>query len=122
MTLITDTTYNGLAVCGKCGWPVAGPYEESQHSGACPYVTIGANACALAERVDELPSTKFGYGTRQLTFEMDENLHVQLECDKDGTFKLREWWMLDGMTTDEAADLVRAIAAWRRGCNNMRRR
>lgn len=122
MTLAADTTYNGLPVCGKCGWPMAGPYEEQQHRSACPYVTLGANATALAERVDELPSTKFGYGTGGLVFELDKNLHVQLQCKKGGTFKLEDLWLLDDLTADEAADLVRAIASWRRGCKNMRRR
>jgi hypothetical protein len=122
MTLATDTTFNGLAVCAKCGWPMAGPYEEQRHKTACPYVTLGTSASALAERVDELPSTKFGYGNGQLTFELDKDLHVRLQCNKDGTFKLDDLWLLDNLTADEAADLVRAIAAWRRGCKNTRRR
>ena len=122
MALANDTTYNGLRVCDKCGWPMAGSYEEQRHKSACPYVALGASATALAERVDELPSTKFGYGTGQLSFELDKELHVQLQCNKDGTFKLHEVWLLDELTADEAADLVRSIAAWRRGCKNMRRR
>jgi hypothetical protein len=101
---------------------MAGSYEEQQHKSACPYTVLGANATALAERVDEVPSTKFGYGTGQLTFELDGDLHIRLSCSKDGTFALYEIWLLDDLTSDEAADLVRAIASWRRGCKNMRRR
>lgn len=122
MTLATATTHNGLPVCSKCGWPMAGPYEERRHESACPDVAAGASATALADRVEEVPSTKFGYGTGQLTFESDEDLHVQLQCNRNGTFQLRDLWLLDDLTADEAADLVRAIAAWRHGCKNMRRR
>jgi len=86
-------------------------YEEQQHKSACPYVIIGKSASTLAERVDEIASTKLGSGTGQLTFELDKHLTVQLSCNKDGTFHLRELWLLDDLTADDAADLVRTIAA-----------
>ena len=122
MALTPETTFNGLTVCGQCGWPMAGSYEEQQHKSACPYAALGAHATALAERVDDVPSTKFGYGTGQLNFELDEELHVRLECNESGTFQLRAVWLLDELTPDDAADLVRAVASWRHGCKNMRRR
>lgn len=122
MALKTDTTYNGLPVCGRCGWPMAGLDEIEKHAGECPHAVAGASAVRLAERLDDLPSTKFGYGTRQLAFEIDRELSVRLKCNPGRTFYLEDVWLLDDLTQDEAADLVRSIAAWRRGCLNMRRR
>lgn len=120
MTLASATTYHEIPVCEKCGWPMAGPSEIERHRTACPHVAAGASAKDLAERVSELPSTKFGYGGQQLTFEPDKNLHVRFHCNRDDTFHLREVWLLDDLTTDEAAELLRAIADWRRGCLRQR--
>jgi hypothetical protein len=113
MTLTTNTTFNGLPVCPKCGWPSAGPYETEEHRRDCVHEPAGESACELAARLPDLPSTKFGYGTDQLTFEPDKNLHVRFHCNRSGTFKLEEVWLLDDLSQNEAASLMRAIADWR---------
>jgi hypothetical protein len=115
MTLANATVFSTLLVCEKCGWPMAGPYETATHRSSCPHVKAGANAKALADRFPELSSTKFGYGTGQLTFELDENLHVTFRCDKK-TFQLQDLYLLGNLTADEAAGLVEAIADWRSNC------
>ncbi len=117
-----DDTYNDLPVCIKCGWPMAGPYEIKRHRNDCPHVVAGASASALAARFSDLPSTKFGYGTGQLTFEPDQDLHVSLRCNDDETFALCEVWLLDDLTPDEAAGFVKAINDWRRECLRERNR
>jgi hypothetical protein len=119
MTLRNTTAFNGLPICQKCGWPMAGQHEIDQHKSACPYVAAGASAEAIAARFPELVSTKCGYGTGQLTFELDQKkLHVRFRCSNSKTkpFKLEEVWFLDDLTADEAAGLVEAIADWRSNC------
>ena len=113
MTLVNDTTFNGLPVCPKCGWPMAGHHEIEKHRRDCTHVEAGAAAVALAARLPDQPSTKFGYGTDQLTFEPDERLHVRFRVSRAGIFHLEEVWLLDDLTENEAASLVRAIADWR---------
>jgi hypothetical protein len=120
MTLATGTVYNTLPVCEKCGWPMAGSYEIASHR-TCELVATGRGASALAARFPELRSTKFGYGTAQLTFELDEELHVRLQCNSK-TFQLEDLWLLDKLTADEAAGLVEAIADWRSNCIRARNR
>lgn len=112
MTLKTSDTFNGLAVCKTCGWPIAGWLEFTGHV-KCRLKAAGDSAVALAALVPELPSTKYGYGTRGLVIAVDDQLHVRFECANDGTFDLRDVWLLDNLTKDAAAALVKAIAAWR---------
>ena len=121
-TVDANAASNGLPVCKKCGWAMAGPYEIQRHREACPHVTAGTTASALAARFAELPSTKFGYGTAQLTFEPDQDLHVRFQCNDDETFSLREVWLLDDLTPDEAAAFVEAISTWRSLCIRARNR
>lgn len=121
MTLNTNDS-NGLPVCKKCGWAMAGPYEIERHRSACSEVDAGASATALADRFPDLPSTKFGYGTGMLTFVPDDALHVQLQCSRNKTFQLRDVWLLDDLTADETAALVKAIADWRSACIRARNR
>lgn len=113
MTLTTGTTFNGLPVCPKCGWATAGPRETEEHRRNCVHEQAGRSACELADRLPELLSTKFGYGTDQLTLEPDDRLHIRFQCRGDGTFSLEEVWLLDDLDQNEAASLVRAIADWR---------
>jgi hypothetical protein len=118
MTLRNTTAFNGLPICQKCGWPMAGQHEIAQHKSDCHYVAAGANAEALAARFPELASTKCGSGTGQLTFKTDRELHVRFQCrdSKTKPFRLEEVWLLDNLTADEAAGLVEAIADWRSNC------
>lgn len=115
MTLERNTTYNGLQVCQKCGWPMAGPNEEERHARHCSHVEGGKAAVALAAQFPELRSTKFGYGTDNLTFELDKKMHVRFRCSHKGTFSLEEVYLLENLTEGQAEALVEAIAAWRRG-------
>jgi hypothetical protein len=112
MTLDRRTTFNSLSVCEKCGWPMAGPYETKQHHDACPLIAEGKTAEALAERCPEPSSTKCGYGSGYLTFELDKELHIRFQC-RTKTFKLEEVWCLSDLSLDEAAELMKLIAGWR---------
>ena len=114
MTLERNAFFNGLTVCESCGWPIAGLSETERHQTGCPHKAAGASAARLADKLADLRSTKFGYGTDMLTFELDRDLSVRLECRKDGTFQLRDLHLLGGLTADEATDLVRQIADWRK--------
>ena len=123
MPLDTADTYESLPICSKCGWAIAGFYEIKQHQN-CQSAAAGEAASALAARFPELASTKFGYGSEQLTFnlvdphvgEPDKRLYVRFQCNNNKTFHLREVWCLDNLTADEAAGLVEAIADWRNRC------
>ena len=113
MTLDRRATYNGLPVCKKCGWPTAGIYETKQHQDTCSLVAEGNVARALADRVPDVLSTQCGYGSGKLTFTMDKELHVRFNC-RTKTLKLEEVWCLSDLTLEEAAELVKVIADWRR--------
>lgn len=112
MTLKTSDTFHGLAICKTCGWPIAGQLEYTVHV-RCRLKAAGESAVALAALVPELPSTKYGYGARGLVVTIDDQLHVRFECADNGTFDLRDVWLLGNLTKDAAAALVKAIAAWR---------
>lgn len=113
MTLEINTTYNGLPVCEKCGWPMAGSNEEERHIKHCSHIVAGKAAITLASQLSELRSTKFGYGTDNLTFELDKKMHVRFQCSNKGTFSLEEVYLLDNLTEAQAKALVEAIATWR---------
>jgi len=116
MSLKIAPIYNGLPVCSACGWPMAGQSEVALHANDCPYADAGKSATALARRFPELTSTKFGYGTEHLTFNLEDDLNVRFQCNSDETFQLHWVWLLDDLTADDAAGLVKAIADWRRNC------
>ena len=98
-----------LDVCAKCGWYGHGPFCINP----CDPKS-GRAASKLAAAVPEVPSTKLGYGYRNLVFEMDPNFHVHFEVDRrDRSFHLQETWLLDNLAHDDAADLVKTLAAWR---------
>lgn len=115
MTLETPTHFNGLPICVHCGWPMAGPNEIDRHKTACEHALAGAAAFDLAARLPTLNSTKCGYGTGALTFTIDRELSVTLNCSRYRyPFTLEKVWLLGAMSEDRARDLVRAIAAWRK--------
>lgn len=122
MTLAIATTYNDLPVCSTCGWPMAGQSEVALHANDCSYANAGKSATALARRFPELTSTKFGYGTEHLTFNLEDDLNVRFQCSCDETFQLHWVWLSDDLTADEAAELVKAIADWRSDCIRTRNR
>jgi hypothetical protein len=98
-----------LDVCVKCGWYGHGPYCINP----CDPKS-GDAASKLAAALPEVSSTKLGYGYRNLAFEMDPNFHVQLEVDRrDQSFNLQDVWLLNNLSHDDAADLVKTLAAWR---------
>lgn len=98
-----------LPVCPKCGWYGHGPHCINP----CDPKS-GDVASKLAAAVPEVPSTKLGYGYGNLVFETDPNFHVRFQVDRrDRSFKLRDVWLLDDLSHDDAADLVKTLAAWR---------
>lgn len=117
MTLATKADHD-LPICPKCGWAMAGPHEIETHR-TCKLVAAGKSATTLAARFPKLASTKFGYGGESLTFEVDDDLHLTLQCSNK-TFQLQDLWLLGNLTADEAAGLVKAIATWRSNCTPAR--
>lgn len=114
-----DPGFGDLKVCPKCGWHMLMNHEERCEPRA------GKRASALAEALPEIPSTKLGYGDGMVTFEPAENasrdlqpLHVHFEVsDRENEprpFSLREVSLLDDLSQEEAASLVRAVVEWRK--------
>ncbi len=112
MSLEQAESYNGLPVCKHCGWPMAGPYEENRHRSNCEHVKQGEAANKLAMQLPEIRSTKFGYGTDRVVFDLSRSLHVHFECRSNGTFSLRELYCLGSITEKDAARLVELIHTW----------
>lgn len=110
MSLVTGTTFLSLPVCDKCGWPMAGPSEVERHR-KCPLVAAGANATALAANFPGVTSTKFGYGTEALVFDVDKEMHIRFDCHPR-SFSLRDVWILDSLSMDQAHSLVKVLTDW----------
>lgn len=113
MTLDAAKTYNGLDVCPTCGWPMTHVGDEHRRNGGCPHQLAGHAATSLAARLPEVRSTKFGYGTGNLAFQIDRRLTIRFDCT-GGAFDLRDVWLLGELDENQAVDLVRTIAEWRR--------
>lgn len=115
MSLESATTFNALPVCPKCGWAMIS-IDFYEHVRNCPNVAAGTAANGLAAGFPESRSTKFGYGDRQLVFELDDGMHCRLECRDNETFRLEDVWLLEALSPIEALDLVKTLANWRSTC------
>lgn len=114
MALEQSDTFNALKVCMKCGWPMAGVREQTEHKSKCEYLRQGRVASELAHRLLLIPSTKFGYGTGQLVFTFEEHFSVRFDCRSNGALKLEGVWLLDSIGPDAAEALVKCLDAWRK--------
>lgn len=113
MSLETATPTRYSPTCPVCGWCVITASYE-QHVRDCKNATAGAAAVDLAARLPTLRSTKLGYGDQNLTFELDDDMFVLLECRSSGAFSLGDVSLFGALSMDEAAGLVTALADWRR--------
>lgn len=102
-----------LKVCDKCGW-----YGDlyGGHVELCSPLA-SARATQLERELDQIPSTRFGYGNRMLTFETDPNMHIRFSVSDQqhdrSPIELRDLWLLGDLSISEAADLTRTLAEWR---------
>ena len=103
-----------LKVCPTCGWHEV-PYSSAHEDCAVQ----GKQAQALKAALPDLNLTQLGYGFGAIVADLSERLHVRFGIHRDGRergaspFALREVWLLESLSVDEAASLVRAIEAWR---------
>jgi hypothetical protein len=112
-----------LPTCPACGWSVL---RYDNHSSRCQ-PALGAAADALA-KATSVPSTKLGYGSERLTFQVDADFTVGLDVhypwNRDGSerdagrvvFAWRRLHCLGELTVTDAADLADTLAAWRARC------
>jgi hypothetical protein len=112
-----DPGFGGLKVCPACGW-----HALIDHAERCEPLA-GKRASDLMAALPEVPSTKLGYGAGNVTFEPEElpdsqSFHVRFEVsDRENEprpFSVREVWLLDDLSQEEAASLVRAVVEWRK--------
>ncbi len=111
MTTLNKNRQKPLPVCPDCGWHKL-QYEHTCRKNASRVAT------ELARRVPDVRSTQLGYGGGMLTFEMDEHMSVRFNVDdRKGVRKplrCEDVFLIGELSTDEATDLVRALADWRR--------
>lgn len=101
-----------LTVCDKCGW-----YGDLYgHADRCAPLA-SKRAAELESELSAIPSTRFGYGHRMLTFVPDEHMHVRLSVSDQRNdrkpFRFEDLWMIDDLSSAEASDLVRTVTDWR---------
>lgn len=108
-----------LKVCTKCGW-----YAHSRFSiNRCDPV-LGEHAAVLQAAIGDITSTKLGYGEHRVTFTIADGFAVGFDVghpwnesgdalDVSSTvFRWRFLHCLDGLSNDDAADLVRTLRDW----------
>lgn len=92
-----------LKICESCGW------YDSQYAHNNCRPDRGRAGAALARELPDANPTKLGYGEGCVTFELDEDTHVSFEIGLDNSIRLREVFMLEDLSTAQAAEIVRAI-------------
>jgi hypothetical protein len=104
-----------LAVCDQCGWYEHGPLRPDE----CDPVA-GEIVDKLTQEVCEVQSSKLGHGLRNFVFTCDPAFVIRFAVDDRARtrstrpFSLREVWLLDSLSREAAADLVRVLVAWRK--------
>lgn len=106
----SESAVKDLPVCQVCGWYVHG---RSDGPDAC-IPKAGKHADELITAIPEVPSTKLGYGRGNFVFEPDPNFHIRFRiAPLESVFHLEDVWLLDELTHEDAADLVKTLIAWR---------
>jgi hypothetical protein len=96
-----------LKVCPKCGW-----YDHGQlfRTDECdPDRGKIADELAAKARAAGVSPTKLGYGFGNITIEVDERTHLQLEVNRNGTFDVRDLYMLDDLDPDDVMAIVETV-------------
>lgn len=108
--------FEGLKVCPTCGWHER-PYSQAHRDCHIP----GQHASALLAALPGVQATLlgFGFGAAVLALYGDDRMNVRFNVNHDTRrrrpkpFSLREVYLLDNLSVDEAASLVNAITDWR---------
>ena len=98
---------NDMPVCDQCGW-----YALMGHGNRCN-PEAGRMAKRLIESVPDVRSGQLGYGAGKVVFDLSDGLSVIFGVVHGGqSFSLHGVDLIELLTVDEAADLVRAIKKW----------
>ena len=97
-----------LKICAKCGW-----YDGFGHADRCN-PEHGQAAAQLIAAVPDVRSGQLGYGEGHVVFDLDSDFSVVFERGKRA-FSLRNIHLLEDLSVEEAAALVRALKAWMDG-------
>jgi hypothetical protein len=102
--IIADNS--GLPICTKCGW-----YDAFDHAQRCQ-PDRGALAARLIEAAPEIRAGQLGYGDACVIFDLTDDFAVVLRNNGPSTFALSRVHLLDDLSVEEAAALVRSLKAW----------
>ena len=102
-----------LEICAKCGW-----YDGYNHAERCsPH--RGRAAQRLIALVPEVRAGQLGYGDNCVAFDLADNFTIVFDCE-DRKFAFSRLHLLDRLTLEEAAELVRALRGWLEGKRDAR--
>ena len=102
-----------LTICAKCGW-----YDGFGHTERCN-PEHGRSAAKLIAAVPDVRAGQLGYGDGNVVFDLDSDFSIVFERQKHA-FALRDIQLLEDLSVDEAAALVRALKAWMDGIGSDR--
>ena len=94
-----------LKICDKCGW-----YAGYNHAERCDPAR-GRAAGRLIGSVPDVRSGQLGYGDGCIVFDLSDDFSIVLERGQRA-FSLCSVHLLNNLSVDEAAALVRALKGW----------
>lgn len=94
-----------LKICDKCGW-----YAGYNHAERCD-PAAGRAASRLIDAVPDVAAGQLGYGDGHVVFDLSDDFSVVFKRGQR-TFSLRDVHLLDNLSIDESAALVRALKGW----------
>lgn len=94
-----------LKICDKCGW-----YDGFGHAERCN-PEHGRAAAQLIASVPDVRAGQLGYGEGHVVFDLDRDFSVLFERRRHA-FALRNIHLIDDLSVEESAALVRALKAW----------
>lgn len=95
-----------LTICDACGW-----HALMDHRDRCR-PDLGRSATHLIEAVPDARAGKLGYGDQQVVFDLTKRFSVRFDVNAAGSFTLRDVYLLDDLSHDDAAALVRVLKDW----------
>jgi len=98
-----------LKICDKCGW-----YAIYGHAERCDPAS-GNTAQRLIDAVPDVAAGQLGYGDGHVVFDLSDDFSIVFERGPrraPGAFSLHHVHLLDSLSIDESAALVRALKVW----------
>lgn len=95
-----------LKICEKCGW-----YTLLNHAEKCNPKN-GQVATRLIESVPDIRAGKLGYGDGHVIFDLTDDFHVVFDNARCGKFQLQSVHLIDNLTVDESAALIKVLKGW----------